>query len=118
MATESKKFVYVKGDEAKAHVDPSTQAKGTELVLVLSSGKEVSFKAGDVKFADKEAAAAYKAANGEAEAAPRERMARAARVMKATSKALAPSDVKALLAAAKAKAEEAAASKGPFKKSV
>lgn len=44
----AKRFFYVKGDDKKAPVDLTKQAKGTELVCVTPSGKEVNFKVGEM----------------------------------------------------------------------
>jgi hypothetical protein len=39
-------FVYVTGDRKKTPVDPGTQPQGTELTLVLESGREIPYAQG------------------------------------------------------------------------
>lgn len=67
MSDGKKSFVYVKGDASKTPVDPKAQPVGTDLVLVLASGKEVEVKAGLFRPADEAAAAARKASMGPTE---------------------------------------------------
>lgn len=47
---ETSAFVYVHGDAAKAPVDPETQPKGTQLVLVTPGGTEYAAVAGVTQF--------------------------------------------------------------------
>ena len=80
--TEAKKsFVYVKGDASKTPVDPKAQGLGTDLVMVLVSGKEVDLKSGFFKTVDEAAVAARKASMG-----PEEEGALAAKKAKALAK--------------------------------
>ena len=44
----AKRFFYVKGDDKKTPVELSAQAKGTDLVCVMPTGKEIDFKAGSM----------------------------------------------------------------------
>jgi hypothetical protein len=62
--SELKSFVYLKGDEKKAAIDPAAQKAGVEMVLVLPSGKEIEVKAGEFKLVDKKAVEDRKAAMG------------------------------------------------------
>ena len=69
MSAAKESFVYVKGDTAKKPVDPAKQPEGTDLVMVLASGKEIDLKDGFFQPVDEAAVAARKASMGPAEVA-------------------------------------------------